>query len=535
MTGEKSTRQKALSVFLSTLMVLSVVAVGGVAFAGSATAQESSSTNANITIDEGDSVTISGDTLESAGSISDQTNVTESRQIFDSLNNNDIDQGLVTNLSDQPEIPGRITEEFNAQIRYEFTEPVEATNGDGSNITSVVIFYNDASGETGTYDYGSFQSDTNFQAVFITEDGGATNSVGNAETTTGNLGKIIEISVQRFVDEYESAEVKSLKVNLVNQASADRTVENVIVGDAEIDLDQVGDSETSVQIGSDYYTSIQSAIDNAESGDTIEVDSGTYEEDLTVNKDVTIESTGSADNTELAVGDNENVEITSANAVVDGFTINKTGTGSSAGTVYFSGPGTLNNSVVLDSSSGATGIDVDSPAGEVNIEDNQIDQSDIGISVSAGNTDDRVNVDGVTVNGTSTAGIDIAAVNADAAVNVTNSDLTENEEGVRLSDSTDGAQVNIHFNTFDGNVVGVADDGDSPAATHNFTFNDFTNNDDGLVIDDNSGTVNANYSWWDNPHYSRIVGPYTPQNAVSQPPIPRRVYSYTRLHTEGQL
>jgi hypothetical protein len=117
-------------------------------------------------------------------------------------------------------------------------------------------------------------------------------------------------------------------------------------------------------------------------------------------------------------------------------------------------------------------VDVSAPGGKVNFVENQINQGETGIAVDATDPSDRINIDNVTINGTSTAGIDVDGVDANAA-------------------------VNVHFNTFEENVVGVADDPGTVDATHNLTFNDFVNNDDAVVLDDSiGGTVNANYSWW---------------------------------------
>jgi hypothetical protein len=117
--------------------------------------------------------------------------------------------------------------------------------------------------------------------------------------------------------------------------------------------------------------------------------------------------------------------------------------------------------------------------------------------------------------------------------NVTNSEIT-NAGTAGLYIKAQGAERFVHFNTFSSNELAIdVEDMDGDAVY--LTFNDIVDNTNGLdVASQSADEINATYSWWDNWDYSRIVGPYTLQNAGSQLPIPRRVYPYTRLHTGGQ-
>lgn len=151
-----------------------------------------------------------------------------------------------------------------------------------------------------------------------------------------------------------------------------------------------------------------------------------------------------------------------------------------------------------------------------------------------------VNITDNTINGTE-AGVDIDStsnVEGGAVIDITENTFTNNDGGLNVTSASggNGAQFNVHFNTFEGNVNGTYVDAGSFGDTLNLSFNDVVDNEaNGLAVNSiGGGSVNANYSWWDNRDSSRIVGPYTPQNAGSQLPIPRRVYSYTRLHTGGQ-
>jgi surface glycoprotein (TIGR04207 family) len=224
--------------------------------------------------------------------------------------------------------------------------------------------------------------------------------------------------------------------------------------------------------------------------------------------------------------------------------INATGTGidvQNAGAFV-----NVSSTSVDNTGSGSQAINLANAGADVNIDSGtSIDQADTGIKVDVPGSN-SIEVTNVEINGTS-SGVDLDTVgnNGDTFVNVTDSTFTNNDPAAInvstsiSSNANNNPGLNVHFNTFESNAVGIGFDDSSYQSTFNATFNDFVdNNAQGLDVQgidsDDGGVVNANYSWWDNRDSSRIVGPYTPQNAGSQLPIPRRVYSYTRLHTGGQ-
>jgi parallel beta-helix repeat protein len=76
------------------------------------------------------------------------------------------------------------------------------------------------------------------------------------------------------------------------------------------------------------YTSIQSAVDDAASGDTVRVDAGTYSEDVTVDKPLTLDGARAGVDARGRSGDESkvgSVAITSSDVVVDGFTFTSSG------------------------------------------------------------------------------------------------------------------------------------------------------------------------------------------------------------------
>jgi hypothetical protein len=84
-----------------------------------------------------------------------------------------------------------------------------------------------------------------------------------------------------------------------------------------------------VRVGSTGYASIQGAIDAAATvaGDTVTVDAGTFLEDVTVSKDVTLQGAGAGSSIISGPigGGNSTVRLTASGSTVDGFTITREG------------------------------------------------------------------------------------------------------------------------------------------------------------------------------------------------------------------
>ena len=76
-----------------------------------------------------------------------------------------------------------------------------------------------------------------------------------------------------------------------------------------------------LQVGSGQtYASINDALDAASSGDTIEVSAGTYEEDITINTDLTLTGVDGSSDT-ILWGSDTTLTVSEAEVVIDGFTI----------------------------------------------------------------------------------------------------------------------------------------------------------------------------------------------------------------------
>ena len=73
------------------------------------------------------------------------------------------------------------------------------------------------------------------------------------------------------------------------------------------------------------YTTIQAAIDNANAGDTIIVKSGTYHENVVINKELTLNGDGMTSTTIDGGGNGDVMIITSNSVDINGFTITNGG------------------------------------------------------------------------------------------------------------------------------------------------------------------------------------------------------------------
>jgi len=294
--------------------------------------------------------------------------------------------------------------------------------------------------------------------------------------------------------------VDSLDIDSSSNANA------IYVDDSSTDLTVTGSSINDTSVG------IQ--VDNA-------------------NNDVIVTGSTSIDNVSsqaiYANGDADYV-------VNDSVTIDQPGTGIQLTTADSA---VISGASITGASSQA--IQINNPGSDVTInESTTIDQASTGIDVNVGG--DNVDIDNVEINGSSNAGIDLSSNLADDTVlNVTDSTFTQNAGGLNVTGvagtATDG-QFNVHFNTFENNAdAGIYVDDGSFDGTLNTTFNDFEGNANNALEVNNiagNGVVNANYSWWDNPNHSRIVGPYTPKHGVLAYHSVRSVYSYTQIHMEGQ-
>ena len=127
------------------------------------------------------------------------------------------------------------------------------------------------------------------------------------------------------------------------------------------------------------YTSIQDAIDAANSSDTIYVYSGTYNENLVINKTIILQGAGSED-TNIEGSNDHTIKILVDNVSISGFTIRNTGVSSSYSSIFLNSVSNCNikNNVIEDAGNGIYLVN----SNENIIEGNHIYSNNIGIYFS---------------------------------------------------------------------------------------------------------------------------------------------------------
>jgi parallel beta-helix repeat protein len=213
---------------------------------------------------------------------------------------------------------------------------------------------------------------------------------------------------------------------------------------------------TSGLVVPDNYPTIQSAVDAASTGDTIHVKSGTYNENLTIDKQITLAGENRANTIITANTDNPTITITTNNVTVTGFTI----TGSNTGVYITADNCTLTNNNIEDCSKGIHAQkDADQFFQYIDIKNNTITNN---------------NEEGILFDGTGTPFI----------FNITGNIITGNGYGVRTVDSY---RCLIQNNTITDNNIGV----DAAGTRLDIMNNTLTDNTETAITIHNSPTESS--------------------------------------------
>ena len=235
------------------------------------------------------------------------------------------------------------------------------------------------------------------------------------------------------------------------------------------------------------YDSIQAAVNNAESGDTIVVKSGSYSETVRINKSINFEGQGSPvveapeSVTDVSIPERDGnlspiVYVNNSDVNINGITIdgrNESFSGTEVGLLYRNGDGTISGNNVKNfmSGGGTTGIAVYANS-SVTISDNTVKRysrlgigalGDIGPRKDPDVTIEGNNVTNVPKDGSAPNGIEIAwgatgeILNNNVSANVLLNDEEWSSTGIILA-ATDG--VVVEGNSVYDNDIGVGLVGD---------------------------------------------------------------------------
>ncbi len=300
------------------------------------------------------------------------------------------------------------------------------------------------------------------------------------------------------------------------------------------------------------FSTIQGAIDVATAGDTIQVPSGTYKEDLKIDEEVTLTGVAAdgADNwTALTAGAGGTgptitydgstahmIAIDADNVIFQGFTIDMTNSSASRGIHFKStGAGTIDSSTILYNTFLQAGGDRC-----INISDDRIvNNFTINYNVFTGHATTAGNWLAITHNG-GCSGANVASYNTMTGNNgaplmlgtrdimdITFSHNTQAQPLVFYEEGSDGGDfgdIVITYNTFSGyglDFLSSLEDADFEGGAfdaldvivryNNFTGADFTGSEKAIYFDVATPTeyLDAKYNWWGN-----VTGP---KNATSNP------------------
>ena len=279
------------------------------------------------------------------------------------------------------------------------------------------------------------------------------------------------------------------------------------------------------------FTKIQDAINNATSGDTISVYAGTYNERLTVDKTVSVVSSGSSADTSIkadaggvfidvrANADNFNLSgfnliphsattfvvqlaNTPSNVTIENNVINTTGGASQGVSVGAAGADSLtikDNTFYLEAGDGG----IWAPSISNTLIDNNVfygGGTSSGYAIEVSGADNTI----ISNNFVNSSSLAIAVLNGDGSTNVylTANTVNNSKYGIFVTEYGAGTlnDLNATYNTFNNNIYGtrVTFSNKYNAASFKFNFNNYIDNTNGLANED-ANSVNATYNYWNHP------------------------------------
>ncbi|WP_406660946.1 NosD domain-containing protein [Methanolobus sp. ZRKC3] len=199
----------------------------------------------------------------------------------------------------------------------------------------------------------------------------------------------------------------------------------------------VSAAEVTVGSAGEDYSSISAALANAADGDTIIVSDGTYNENIVVDREVTIRSQSGAVSTIVnSSSDSDAFDITASNVIINGFTVTGASASSMVG-IYLNSTSncTVSNNIVTGN---YCGIDLDSSSNNTLSNNNASLNDNYGISLDSSSNNSLAN---------NTANGNYYGINFYYSSNneITNNNASNNENhGIYLSNSNNNELVNNH-------------------------------------------------------------------------------------------
>ena len=243
-----------------------------------------------------------------------------------------------------------------------------------------------------------------------------------------------------------------------------------VAGDAEEATIYVDDD------GGKDYTSIQAAVDAASSGDTVYVYAGTYYENVSVDKSITLE--GQDRKTTIIDGSNSSfvVKITVDLVTITGFSVQN---GGHDGIYIESNHNTISDNTITNNYIGIYGFSNNTVIANNDITSNKMDGIILSIFSNGAISDNTIT--------SNNHGINLIWSSNNT---VTDNTITNNQEGIRIYASSDNTISSNGIS--DNNRLGIILDGFSNNTV--IANNDITSNNQGGIVlrESSSNTISGN-------------------------------------------
>jgi parallel beta-helix repeat protein len=226
------------------------------------------------------------------------------------------------------------------------------------------------------------------------------------------------------------------------------------------------------------YATIQAAINNAVAGDTVTVNSGTYKENVYVNRAVTLKGVDTGDGMPVVDGNGvAAISVTANDVTVQGFNVTNVTVSNFAGICVMRSNAVITDNIVTGN---YIGIYLKSPGVNITVAGNLVRNSSCyGILVESSNGN---NVTGNTVRYSTMSGIFLMGSNN----NVTGNTVYNNSEGIQIRNANGN---NVTGNAFYRNTKGISLT--AGASGNTLTRNSANDNRYGIYINDGTAVNNV--------------------------------------------
>ena len=219
---------------------------------------------------------------------------------------------------------------------------------------------------------------------------------------------------------------------------------------ASFDIDITLEQSSRLQVGpTGAYSSIQAAIDAANDGETVVVDSGTYEEELSIPKPITLQGTGNV-TVDGSTFSSDGLSIDGDGTVVDNITLSNW----SDNGIRLQANGVYLNRVTVENANDGLRVSSGTAVQNLLVERSSFDNNGIGWYISNPSTSASAVFDGVTVRDSTFNGNDRKGIYAEKLSNALFDNIEIQNSGVQDSYiAPNGMDINLKYGDYENITV----------------------------------------------------------------------------------